>query len=199
MTRRLAAAAALAVILAGAGGCGYRGSAVHTSPQAVAAVPGWITVPGVRLVEQEGTSDCGAAALAMLLAFWGSDAPLAEISRLLPAPPEGKGQRAGDLRDLARSRGLEAFLVRGELADLQEQLAKGRPVLVGLRKPIGLARGKRQRVLSHYELVIGIHPERRQILTLDPAEGLRRNSLDGFAGEWDPADRLALIAFRKPD
>ena len=198
MTGRVAAASALAVLLlVGSGGCGYRGSAVDASPHAVAAEPGWITVRGVPLVEQEGKSDCGAAALTMLLAFWGNDASLAETAGALPPAPDGGGQRAGDLRDLARARGLEAFLVRGEFADLEEQLVKGRPVLVGLRKPVGLPRGKRQRVLSHYELVVGIHPARRQILTLDPAEGLRRNSLEGFAREWEPAERLALIAFRK--
>lgn len=198
MTRRAAAVAALALALTGGAGCGYRGSAVDASPKAVAAEPGWITVRDVPLVSQAGKSDCGAAAMTMLLKFWGStDATLADTAAALPADAGKEGQRAGDLRDLARARGLEAFLVTAELADLEAQLALGRPVLVGLQKPVGLPIGRRQRVLAHYEIVIGLHPQKRQILTLDPAEGLRRNSIEGFAKEWEPSKRLALIAFKK--
>lgn len=198
MIRRAAAAVALALALAGGAGCGYRGSAVDASPRAVAAEPGWITVADVPLVKQAGKSDCGAAAMTMLLKFWGNDeATLADTAAALPANEEKPGQRAGDLRDLARARGLDAFLVTGEFADLEAQLTQGRPVLVGLQKPVGLPIGKRQRVLSHYEIVVGLHPQRREILTLDPSHGLRRNTLEGFAREWEPSKRLALIAFKK--
>lgn len=202
MIRRTAAGFALALALvagAGASGCGYRGSAVDVSPRAIAAEPGWITVRDVPLVEQQGKSDCGAAALTMLLRFWGADASttLADVAGALPSDPEKPGQRAGDLRDLARARGLEAFLVTGEIADLETQLAQGRPLLVGLLKPVGIPLGKRQRALSHYEIVIGYHPEKKLVLTLDPAEGLRKNTVEGFAREWEPSKRLALIAFKK--
>ena len=151
----------------------------------------------VPLVTQKGKSDCGAAALTMLLRFWGDDATLPTIAGALPSDPARPGQRAGDLRDLVRARGLEAFLVTGEIADLEAQLTQGRPVLVGLMKPVGLPRGKRQRVLSHYEIVVGYHPEKKLVLTLDPAEGLRRNTVAGFAKEWEPSKRLALITFKK--
>jgi hypothetical protein len=35
------------------------------------------------------------------------------------------------------------------------------------------------------------------VVTLDPAEGWRQNSLDGFLKEWKPSGRLALVVSGK--
>ena len=70
----------------------------------------------------------------MVLAHFGVPASLAEV--VSADPPRDGGVRAGDLRDVARAKGLSAFVVAGTFADLFEQLGHGRPVLVGLAKPI---------------------------------------------------------------
>ena len=111
-----------------------------------------------------------------------------DITAANPPVPE-RGIRAAALRDFARRQGLQAFIVEGQLADLDRELARRRPVLVGVMKRYG------GRAYPHYEVVVGVSRRQRRILTLDPAHGLRVNSREGFAAEWTAAGRLTLIVF----
>jgi ABC-type bacteriocin/lantibiotic exporter with double-glycine peptidase domain len=172
----------------------YAGSARSVSPSqasALAADPSWIVAPDVPFVAQQSDEDCGPAALAMVLGRFSVPVTLADVTSAEP-PTEG-GVRAGDLRDFARAQGLEAFVVAGTFDDLFAELGRGHPVLVGLAKPMTGGRA-----LGHYEVVVAINRRARQLLTLDPARGLRENSLEGFAREWAPTGRVTLIAFRPP-
>ncbi len=185
-----AARAAGALALAGLlwSGC-YAGSARSVSPAraaALAADPSWTFVRDVPFVAQRSDADCGPAALAMVLQHYGVRASLAELTAR--DPPRGGGVRAGDLRDSARAAGLPAFVVAGTFVDLSQQLARGRPVLVGLATPITGGRA-----LAHYEVVVAIDRRDRRLLTLDPGRGLREDSLEGFAREWAPTGRVTLI------
>ena len=112
-------------------------------------------------------------------------------SRSCPAATT-KGWKAGQLRDLARERGLQAFVVSGGIDDLTHEIGQGRPVMVGLVKRYG------DKPLAHYEVVIGIHAEKRRILTLDPADGWREDSLEGFAREWTPTKQVTLVFLAPP-
>ena len=183
----LLAAVLLAAAAAALPAC-YTGSAHDASPRQIAADPTWQLVRDVPFVRQRSDRDCGAAALAMVLAYWRVPASLDDI--LAAAPPVDGGIRAGDLRDVARKKGLQAFIVAGTLADIMEQVARGRPILVGLAKP--LASG---RAAAHYEVVVGINRPKRLVLTLDPDRGLRENSAEGFAREWVPTRQVTLIVF----
>ena len=181
----------LALLWASATGC-YTGKSRAVSPQrasALAADPAWTFVPDVPFIAQQSDSDCGPAALAMVLAHFGVPASLAEV--VAADPPRDGGVRAGDLRDVARAKGLSAFVVAGTFADLFEQLGHGRPVLVGLAKPITGGRA-----LAHYEVVVAIDRRDHRLLTLDPARGLSENSLEDFAREWAPTGQVTLIVFR---
>ncbi|MES1210588.1 MAG: cysteine peptidase family C39 domain-containing protein, partial [Pseudomonadota bacterium] len=150
--------------------------------------PAWRFVRGVPFIPQRADSDCGPAALAMVLSHFGVQTSLAELAGL--SPPDRVGVRAGGLRDVARAKGMEAFVVEGTFIDLIDQLSRDRPVLVGLAKPITGGRA-----LAHYEVVVGIDRSDKKIVTLDPSRGLRENSLEGFAKEWVPTGRVTLIVF----
>ena len=180
----LLAAAALAAALALAG-C-YAGTAHAISPHDVARDPDWIAVRNVPLIRQQGRSDCGAAVLAMVLSFWSVPTTVADVNALDPVAAQ-QGWRAGQLRDLARARGLQAFLVRGAMQDLSNELQRGRPVIVGLVQRYG-DRGR-----AHYEVVIGIDPKKRRVLSLDPGAGWREDSWEGFAREWLTAQQVTLV------
>jgi ABC-type bacteriocin/lantibiotic exporter with double-glycine peptidase domain len=191
MMNRARAALGLALLWASAAGC-YAGGARAVSPQrasALAADPAWTFAHDVPFVAQRSDSDCGPAALAMVLGHFGVTSSLAEV--VAADPPRDGGVRAGDLRDLARAKGLSAFVVAGTFADLFEQLGRGRPVLVGLAKPITGGRA-----LAHYEVVVAIDRRDHRLLTLDPARGMSENSLEGFAREWAPTGQVTLIVFR---
>ena len=170
-----------------AAGC-YTGSARDVSPDGIRAEAGWLRVQGVPFVHQRRDDDCGAAALAMALRYLEIDATEAQI--LAEAPPRDGGITAGALRDAARRRGLQAFVIPGSWDDLEAQLGRGRPVVVGLLKPIF-----GRRAVAHFEVVVGFNRSRRLILSLDPARGLRENSAEDFAREWVPAGRVMLVVF----
>src|SRR5687768_6184476 len=117
----------LAVALATSSACAaYTGGGRDFAPARLQREPGWLAAGQVTLVRQHEELDCGPAALAMILTYWARPAARGALRRALPPGPAG-GVRAGQLRDLARRSGLQAFLVRGELGDLHHELRGGRP------------------------------------------------------------------------
>jgi ABC-type bacteriocin/lantibiotic exporter with double-glycine peptidase domain len=187
MVRTGAAGAGCVALLAAllASGC-YKGSARSLTPADLAREQGWERVEGVPEVRQVARRDCGAAALAMVLGYWGLPVTRDQIIVAHPTAPEG-GIRAAALRDFARGHGLQAFVLKGELADLEREVQRRRPVLVGTMKVYG------RKAYPHYEVVVGFNRPQQRILTLDPDAGLRVNSLQGFAAEWAAAGQLTLI------
>lgn len=166
----------------------YSGSA-HSVPASnlgtMARDPAWQIVRDVPFVPQKTAHDCGPAALAMVFAYFRVPAVTADRPEFV-----GGDVRAGTLRDVARAQGLEAFVVSGTFNDLFAQVGRGRPVVVGLAKPMALTGG---RALAHYEVVIGLNRSKRLVLSLDPASGLRENTLEGFAREWAPTKQVTIV------
>ncbi len=102
-------------------------------------------------MRQQAQRDCGLAALAMVAGAWGLTWRIDELAREVEATE--RGVRLDALRDLARARGLEAYAIRGAQADLERELAQGRPVLLGLVLPFQL-----DRALGHYEVAVALDP-----------------------------------------
>ena len=169
-------------------GCAYVGSARDFDPAEFSRDPRWLRCDAVPLILQREQKDCGAAAAAMVLAHWNRPVAPGEISARLKT---GENRRIGaeDLLSFLESRGLQAFLVPGTAVDLERQVLKGRPVIVGLVKPF------LDRATPHYEVVVAVHPVEKRVVTLDPARGWRENHLDGLFAEWEPAGRLLLVAW----
>src|SRR5437764_1272498 len=116
----------------------YRGSARSTSLADLRAEAGWVVVAAVPEVRQTSARDCGPAALSMVLQRWGTPGSSRdELERALAVGQSAAGIAAGDLRDLARKRGLQAFLISGRIDDLIHEVNAGRPVLVGLIQRYG--------------------------------------------------------------
>ena len=180
--------ALVAALLVAASACvssTYAGSAKPFAPERLEREPGWLAVRHVPVVRQESEIDCGAAAIAMMVAYWTTEPPARLLADLRPV--REPGLEAGRLRDVARRRDLAAYLVSAQVADLERELAAGRPVLVGLVKP------QLEGALTHYEVVVGLHRQKGLVVTLDPAAGWRQNDLAGFLDEWKPAANLALV------
>jgi hypothetical protein len=126
----------------------------------------------------------------MVLGYWGVPVSAEDVVTATPAARE-RGLRAGELRELIRAHGLDAFVVKGEPADLRAEIERRRPLIVGLTRSANGA------TTGHYEVVIGLDHARRRILTLDPAAGWRESSFEEFAAEWAGANQLALVVFRR--
>jgi hypothetical protein len=123
----------------------------------------------------------------MVLGYWGYPVAGDEVIAAADRSVRPGGITAAVLREFARAKGLQAFLIRGQPNDLEREIRRRRPVLVGVTKRHWF------RYYPHYEVVVGVNRERQRILTLDPAHGLRVNGRDGFATEWARADQLTLI------
>jgi ABC-type bacteriocin/lantibiotic exporter with double-glycine peptidase domain len=178
--------AAAGLLLAAAAGCSYRGEAREFDPDDLATQPGWIAIEDVPVVLQKESVNCGEAAISMILAYWRIPMDSAELAEAAPLVP-GRGSTARGLRDFARKKGLESFLIHGRLEDLQNEVAEGHPVIVGLVKPA--ANGP----VTHYEVVVAVNPQREIIVTHDPSRGWQQNTYGGFRKEWDPAGYLTLV------
>jgi ABC-type bacteriocin/lantibiotic exporter with double-glycine peptidase domain len=169
----------------------YAGTAKPFAPAQLEQEPGWIAVRTVPLVRQVSKIDCGAAAIAMVVSFWTSE-PSAQLAATL-RPVQPPGLEAGRIRDFARQHRLRAYLVSATVADLERELAAGRPIVVGLYKP------QRKGSLTHYEVVVGFNRQTGTVVTLDPAEGWRQNNLPNFLEEWKHSSYLALVVVGRDD
>lgn len=149
-------------------------------------------VEGFPLVRQVDEDDCGGAALASVLNFWGYPATPESVEAAI-----GRRDRrlsAGDIADHARSRGLEAYVFFGTMDDVRHELEQGRPVIVGLGKKV--VTGK---ALAHYEVVVGYEPAKRLVLLLDPGQGWQVDTFRGFAEEWARSGGVTIVTFLPAD
>ena len=153
-----------------------------------ADLPGvWLDVPFVKQ-EKDG---CGAASIAMVMQYWQAqrkqqpdhapDAPA--IQRALYSA-KAHGIYASDMERYFREQGFRTFTIRGAWEDLQQHLAKGRPLIVAL-KPAGGG-------TLHYVVVTGVGAE--TVMVNDPAQRkLLQQDRSSFEREWDAAGKWTLL------
>ncbi len=141
----------------------------------------------VPFVAQEEDT-CGAAALAMVLQFWGEPSSQDAIAREL-FQPELHGILGSRLADWAQKRGLTAVAYEGDMEQLRVYVDKGRPLIVAWK-----LKGGR----FHNVVVVGFDDQRRQVLVNDPGEGPARGvALDVFEKRWAGADHWTLLVLPK--
>ncbi len=90
---------------------------------------------------RQARNGCGAASVAMVAHYWSRHG--AKQPSTLPSPrdiyarlydPGRRGILLADMRRYLAELGYRAFTIRGEWEDLERHLARGRPIIVGLRK-----------------------------------------------------------------
>ncbi|HEX4757488.1 MAG TPA: papain-like cysteine protease family protein [Terracidiphilus sp.] len=150
----------------------------------------WIDVPFVHQ-PREG---CGAASIAMLMEYWAAQhvaqveaaGDVTAIQRQLYSRRE-HGIAAEQMGNYLREHGFQVFALNGKWSDLNEQLRKGRPLIVAL-KP----RGQNE---LHYVVVDGVDSERATVTLNDPAERkLMTRERAGFEKEWGATHNWMLLA-----
>ncbi len=137
----------------------------------------------VPFVPQEKDT-CGAAALAMVMGYWGQDASHQAIASAL-VENELHGIRGSRLADFAREHGMTAVAFIGEMAVLPAHLAKGRPLVLA----IDAGRGR-----LHDVVAVGFDEERHEVIVHDPARGAERRIAAGaLAKKWAKSGRWTLL------
>jgi len=130
---------------------------------------------------------CGAAALAMVLRYWGDEATHDDVARTL-LTPELHGIAGSRLAAFARGRGMEAVAYRGDMANLREFVGKGRPLIVAW----DMGRGR-----YHDVVVVGFDVGRGAVVVHNPAEGASRAVKTGaFEKRWAGAGYWTLFVAR---
>ncbi len=147
----------------------------------------WLDVPFVRQ-EKNG---CGAATIAMVMQYWqrqlrqSPNADPALIQRVL-YNPKAHGIYASDLQNYLIAQGYRTFVLRGTWNDIEEQLAKGRPLIVAL---------KSGRDAFHFVVIAGVNPQENVVLKNDPAERkLLKQDRATFEKEWKATANWMLLA-----
>lgn len=153
----------------------------------------WIDVPFVAQ-QKDG---CGAATIAMVMQYWQqhdaapatSAAEYTQIDRSLHSDA-AHGIFASDMIRYFEQNGYRAFAIAGTTADLEQHLAKGRPVIAALKPGAGEP--------LHYVVVAGLDPSAHAVLLNDPAQRkLLKEDSDRFEHEWNATGHWMLLALPK--
>jgi predicted double-glycine peptidase len=150
----------------------------------------WLDVPFIAQPDH----GCGAASAAMVMQYWeiGQHRPhsaRAEVGAIQQAlySKDAKGIFASDLEAYLKRSGYRTFAIRGEWQDLQQNIAKGRPLIVALA-PAGPRRE------LHYVVVAGLDANGSAVFVNDPGQKkLLRVSKADFEREWNDAGDWALV------
>ena len=141
----------------------------------------------VPFVPQE-KDGCGAAALVMVLGYWEVPADHRAIQKEL-REPELRGIRGSRLAAFAATLGLVAIPYAGDLDNLRDYLAKGRPLIVAWN----MGRDR-----FHNVVVVGFDDAESAIVVHDPARGAeRRVPRDTFLKRWAGAGHWTLVVIPK--
>jgi ABC-type bacteriocin/lantibiotic exporter with double-glycine peptidase domain len=148
--------ARFAIFLAGLLGSGCASTTLEAVRNDVAAGHGHLiaTVPFVA----QDAYQCGPAALAMVLSYWGAVADPEEIGRALYLP-SARGVLNIELEFEARRRGFETRAFEGTLDRAKAELRRGRPLIVFQ----DLGRGSLS--VPHFAVLLG-YDDRSEVVVL---------------------------------
>ena len=141
----------------------------------------------VPLFKQE-KNGCGAASVAMILHYWSPGAPAsADVYRRL-YDSHLRGIPLAEMRRFLEDQGFRAFTLRGEWTDIEQHLAKGRPIIVGLKQSASER--------FHFAVVTG-HDSTHVWLNDPGRKRPARVTRADFTKKWEAAEKWMLLATPK--
>jgi ABC-type bacteriocin/lantibiotic exporter with double-glycine peptidase domain len=167
----------------------FLGRATQSAPQESAGI--WLDVPFVKQTED----GCGSGVISMVLQYWSAHgvridsqrADAAAIQKQLYSR-KARGIFASSMESYLKVSGFRVFPLDGNWNDLQEQLKKGRPLIVSLQPENGGAP-------LHYVVVTGIDWQSGAVFINDPARGkLLRMGRADFEQQWRTNRNWMLLA-----
>lgn len=164
-------------------------TASHQGRQASSAIPEDLP-PAVELTQTpffpQTEHQCGPAALATVLQFYGIDVSPELLTPFLYLP-ERKGSLQIEMAAAARSYGMLPYPLEPRLGDLLTEIAAGNPVLV--MQNLGFGWWPQW----HYAVAVGYDVETREIILRSGTTERWQTTFDTFANTWKRADNWALV------
>lgn len=150
----------------------------------------WIDVPFVA----QPPDGCGAASLSMLMLYWAAQqhravTPAAAVPLIQQQLyiPRQHGIPASSMQRYLEQNGYRVFTIHGTWNDINEQIRKGRPLIIALRP-----QGQSQ---LHYVVVDGIDDTRNLVTFNDPAQRkLLEQERASFERDWSATHNWLLLA-----
>ena len=149
----------------------------------------WLDVPFLKQIGH----GCGSACISMVVQYWEREAGRAlgrgesepDIRRSLYSP-EDRGISARNMELFFREHGFHVFVFNAEWEDLEQQLSRGRPLIVCL---------KESESDLHYVVVAGVDRGRDVAIVNDPARRklLKLRRAD-FEKRWQGSGNWTLLA-----
>ena len=95
----------------------------------------WLAIASISKIdltfhEQITDYSCGAACLESVMEYWGTEVDQEAMLDSTPPMNPATGYTVGELKDIALSRGLQAFAIIGNTTFLAGQIDKQRPIIV---------------------------------------------------------------------
>ena len=158
-----------------------------------------VYVSGLPPIKQDDHYACGAACAAAVATFW--NVPLAEFSEKHPMMTAD--MTGHELQVLGEELELRAFAYRGSMEDLQENLHKGRPVIVMIPQPLIPGGDMASALLfnawnkwgpkpAHWVVVVGID-KNKNVIMHDPASGPMVMKAETFQLWWGKKGNLSVL------
>lgn len=176
----------VAFIVAMLSGCATAPQSTRLASAPPAGLPDRVELAETPFFPQDAYQ-CGPAALATVLVWRGFDVDpddlLAEVYI-----PERRGSLQAEMRAAARARGLVAYRLQPELADILTEIAAGNPVLVFQNLGLGFA------PRWHYAVVIGYDLGAGELVLRSGVIERHVNELSRFERTWARGERWAFVA-----
>lgn len=169
----------LAVLLAG---CAEIGTKIDQLVDA--ASRGYVLLERpVTLPESQITSDCGPESICAVMNYWGKDASVEEISRLV-RDPRVQGIFSTDISPLARGKGLKATFVDGSVGRIKNTVDRGVPPIIMI--DVGPD-------TFHFYVVTGYSDRERRIVCEEYKDSKRLIGYDEVEEVWAPAGHFMVL------
>jgi ABC-type bacteriocin/lantibiotic exporter with double-glycine peptidase domain len=133
--------------------------------------------------EQTQANCCGLVCLSMVLEYW-TESPFIFNMENIDCPE--KGFSGKELKEIAIAKGYNAFIYKGDLADIYKNLSLTRPVIVILRN-LGS---------NHYVVVSGYSQDGKLIVN-NPSEGRMFYDPESFMNRWEKANYFSFLVLPK--
>lgn len=144
----------------------------------------------IPVVKQENNF-CGAASLTMVFKYWGKNISQYSVSDKI-FDQSHKGILSNDLKSFSEDTGFLAFVYKGEINNIKENIKKGRPLIAAIRSqaPSGF----------HYVVIVGFDEELALIFVNDPYLGkMKRMNIKDFSERWKETNYWTLLLLPEGD